>query len=60
MATNEYENAKIVLRMLIADLEARIAAGRQHYSERELAHSKKMLQLRTLELRALEAARFDD
>lgn len=60
MQTNENENTKTVLKLLIADLEAKIAAGSAHYSARELEHSKRMLTIRRLELRDLEAARWGD
>jgi len=59
MADDRYENAKAVLRLLIADLQAKVDAP-QHYTEREREHNRRMLAIRSVELRDLEAARWGD
>jgi hypothetical protein len=59
MTDGQYESAKTVLRLLIADLQAKVDAP-QHYTEREREHNKRMLAIRSLELRDLEAARWGD
>lgn len=59
MADDRYENTKAVLRLLIADLQAKVDAP-QHYTEREREHNRRMLAIRSVELRDLEAARWGD
>lgn len=54
MNQEQRNGAALVLSMIVADLQAKVAAP-QHYTERERLHNKRMLTIRQQELAALEA-----
>jgi len=53
MTQEQRNGAAIVLRLIVADLQAKVGAP-QHYTERERLHNKRMLDIRQQELAALE------